>query len=57
MGQLGFFALKPNQTIFIKKTKPNQTVYELSRHLNQKRLGKSWTQTEPFNKKFKPNHI
>ena len=31
-----------------RKGKPN--------HLNQKLLGKSWNQTEPFNRNFKPNH-
>ena len=26
-------------------------------HLNPNRLGKSWNQIEPLNKKFKPNHL
>ena len=32
--RFGFFAFKPNRTIYIKQ-KPNQVVYELSSHLNE----------------------
>ena len=36
---------------------PNHLRKVNQKYLNQNRLGKSWNQTEPFNKKFKPNHI
>ena len=62
--QFGFKTKKPNQTVYLEH-KLNQTVYELPvfkpNHLrkswNQTVYGKIWNQTEPFNKKFKPNHL
>ena len=48
--QFGFNAkkLKLNR-LYKTKTKPNQTIYELSSHLNQNHLGKTWNQTEQSN--------
>ena len=65
--RFGFFALKPNQTkpnhLYKTKTKPDRLWIFKPFKKRQTKLFKSkpfresWNQTEPFNKKFKPNHI